>query len=132
MKNISAVMVIMLACSAAAGNFISVQGNGTPDPGERDISEIREKITEVKETVQTAYGELLVNEPEATGEIEVSFLITPDGSVTGVEINTSEGLTELNETVTEAVEALDFGPCPGQEDDLPITVPFSLMPGQED
>ena len=78
--------------------------------------------------VQSAYEGLLRSDPGASGTITIQFSITPSGSVTGVSV--SGGLSSLHSTVRSAVSGLNFGPAPEQTGNLPVTVPFSLVPPQ--
>jgi len=71
-----------------------------------------------------------VDDPAASGAIEISFLITPEGSVTDVAVVSDETLASLNNLVEESILSLSFAECPEQEGDIPITVPLNLIPPQ--
>ena len=98
------------------------------DLGYRDMSQIRAKVRIIKEQIQTAYEDLLRSDPRASGTITVQFSITPSGSVTGISV--SGELSSLHSTVRLAINALNFDPAPEQTGNLPVTVPFRLVPPQ--
>lgn len=127
-KTIALVIIAATASFAAAGP--GWEDNSPADPG-RSMEEIRENLGEVKNAVQRAYEVLLADQPELSGDIEVSFSIRPNGDLTGAEVICSEGLEEMEEPVLEALDAMEFQPCSGQTDDLPVTVPFTLCPSDD-
>ncbi len=119
----------MQAAHQAAQVTFSASASGEAiDLGYRDMSQIRRKINVIKMRVQSAYEGLLRSDPGASGTITIQFSITPSGSVTSVSV--SGGLSSLHSTVRSAVSALNFGPAPEQTGNLPVTVPFSLVPPQ--
>lgn len=118
-------MVVWAAFSASA----AIQAQNFPEENSgRSMEEVREKVGDVKVTVQNCYELLLAREPEVSGDIEVSFSITPEGDVSQITVVCSEGLESLEEPVREAVGTLEFEPCTSQSENLPVTVPFSLFP----
>ena len=122
-------MLLIMAVWAAFSASAVIQAQNTPaESSGRSMEEVREKIGEVKITVENCYELLLADEPELSGDIEVSFSITPEGAVSDVAIVCSEGLEGLEEPVAETVCGLVFEPCSSQSEDLPVTVPFSLFP----
>ncbi len=96
----------------------------------RDMAAIRGKINEIKEVVQADYEVLLVTNPEATGVITVSFSITPEGTVTDASVQCPEDLASLQEGVLAKLESLEFEAEAEQTEDIPVTVPFTLVPPQ--
>lgn len=122
-------LIMAVWISATASTTIPVE-NTPEDVSTRSIDEVREKVSDVKDTLQHTYELLLADEPGLSGEVEVSFSITPEGEVTEIVIVCSEGLESLEEPTLETVSALVFQPCPGQDENLPITVPFNLSPPQ--
>ncbi len=96
----------------------------------RDMSSIRRKINQIKMRVQSAYEGLLRNDPGASGTITISFSITPSGSVTGVSVSCPGSLAGLQGSVTAAVNSLNFGSAPQQTSNIPVSVPFNLVPPQ--
>lgn len=121
----------MQAAHQAAQVTFSASASGEAiDLGYRNMSDIRRKINIIKMRVQTAYESLLRSNPGASGTITISFSITPGGSVTGVSVSCPGALGGLQSTVTSAVNSLNFGPAPEQTGNLPVTVPFSLVPPQ--
>lgn len=121
----------MQAAHQAAQVTFSASASGEAiDLGYRNMSEIRRRINVIKMRVQTAYESLLRSNPGAAGTITINFSITPSGSVTGVSVSAPGALSGLQGTVTAAVQGLNFGPAPEQTANLPVTVPFSLVPPQ--
>lgn len=122
---------LLLAFAIAATVF--AQANYAPVPDDRDMDSVRAQVMTLKETVETAYLELLDETPGASGELEVSFSIARDGAVSEIEVVPTEGLEPLVETVSEAVAALEFEECEGQREELlPVTIPFTLNPSWND
>ena len=97
-------------------------------PNGRDMGEIRVKINEIKEVIQTDYEALLTSDSEASGTILISFTITPEGTVSDASVDCPEALASLQEGVFAKLENLEFGAAPDQTEDIPVTVPFSLSP----
>jgi TonB family protein len=121
----------MQAAHQAAQVTFSASASGEAiDLGYRNMSDIRRKINIIKMRVQTAYESLLRSNPGASGTITIDFSITPGGAVTGVSISCPSSLSSLQGTVTSAVSSLNFGSAPEQTGNLPVTVPFSLIPPQ--
>ncbi len=121
----------MQAAHQAAQVSFSASASGEAiDLGYRNMSDIRRRINVIKMRVQTAYESLLRSNPGASGTITINFSITPGGSVTGVSVSCPGALSSLQGTVTSAVSSLNFGPAPEQTGNLPVTVPFSLVPPQ--
>ncbi|MFO7626645.1 MAG: hypothetical protein R6V62_05240 [Candidatus Fermentibacteraceae bacterium] len=120
------------ACAAFAGQTPMGDSQGITLPPYRNMDEIREVLDGVKTSVQEAYEELLATEPEASGDITVKFAITPAGAVTDLEITCTGGLETLMDPVAETMTSLDFGNSPGQEGNLPVSVPISLLPPQQE
>lgn len=121
----------MQAAHQAAQVTFSASASGEAiDLGYRNMSDIRRKINIIKMRVQTAYESLLRSNPGASGTIIINFSITPGGSVTGVSVSCPGVLASLQGTVSSAVSSLNFGSAPEQTGNLPVTVPFSLVPPQ--
>ncbi|MCK5787273.1 MAG: hypothetical protein KAH54_12045 [Candidatus Sabulitectum sp.] len=116
---------VMLVITALLTGAAFAQEN---DLVHRDMDEIRVKINEIKEVVQRDYEALLATDPEASGTITVSFLITPVGTVADVSIDCPGELTVIREDIISVLEEIDFGPVPDQIEDIPVTVPFTLTP----
>lgn len=96
----------------------------------RDMSNIRVKINEIKEVVQTDYEVLLATDPETSGTITISFSITPEGTVSDASVDSPEELSTLQKNILSVLAELDFGPASDQTEDIPVTVPFTLNPPQ--
>jgi TonB family protein len=122
MKSVFA--LLMLVCLTISAEDVTI-----PD-SPRDMSEIRAELSVLNTAIKTAYEELLTTDSNASGEILITFSITPEGDVTLAAATCSEGLETLHEAVLEAVEAMKFLPVPEQEGDLPVSVPVRLLPPQ--
>lgn len=120
----STIVLLLISCLA-----MSMEDAATPE-GLRDMNEVRNVLSPLNTTISDAYKELLTTDSEASGEILISFSITPEGDVILAEATCSEGLETLHDTVLEEVNALEFPPCSEQDGDIPVTVPVRLMPPQ--
>lgn len=125
-------LLTVTACAVLAGQTTTNDSEGTTLPPNRSMDEVREVLDGLKTSVQEAYVELLVTEPEASGDITVGFAITPAGEVTDLEVTCTEGLESLIDPVTETMTSLDFGSCTGQVENLPVSVPISLFPPRQE
>jgi hypothetical protein len=94
----------------------------------RTMNDIRRKINMINMRVKRAYEDLLRTNPTAGGTINVSFSITPSGSVTGVSVSAGGSLSSLEPAVRAAVQSLNFGPSSEQTENIPMTVPINLVP----
>lgn len=108
---------------------VFAQGN-TPNESGRSMEEIRESISDLQEIISSDYEVLLAEDPEATGTITLKFSIAPDGSLLEPVVECSETLISLNEPVLEALKNLEFSPDEEQVDNIPVTVPITLLPPQ--
>lgn len=104
----------------SSSSQIGVQG--------RTMTDIRLKINMINMRVKRAYEDLLRNDPTAGGTINVSFSITPDGSVVGVSVSAPGSVSGLSSAVTAAVQSLNFGPSSEQTENIPMSVPMVLIP----
>jgi hypothetical protein len=117
------------AVHRAASVSFNVSGSGEAlDLGYRDIASIRRRVQVIKMRVQTAYMNLLRSNPTAGGRITLYFDITPGGSVANVSVQAPSDLSSLKPTIRAAIQAVNFGPAPEQTSNLPMTVPFNLVP----
>ena len=104
----------------SSSSQIGVQG--------RTMTAIRQKINMINMRVKRAYEDLLRNDPSAGGTINVSFSITPDGSVVGVSVSAPGSLSALTASVEAAVHTLNFGASSEQTENIPMSVPMNLVP----
>ncbi|OPL19463.1 MAG: hypothetical protein AVO35_10625 [Candidatus Aegiribacteria sp. MLS_C] len=104
----------------SSSSQIGVQG--------RTMSDIRRKTNMIITRIKRAYEDLLRSNPTAGGTINVSFSITPSGSVSGVSVSAGGSLGSLEPSVRAAVQSLNFGPSSEQTDNIPMTVPINLVP----
>lgn len=111
-------------------NYAAIENEDRSEPADRDLDNIRGRINEIKEMVQTDYEVLLAADPEASGTITISFSITPEGAVAEPSVDCPEELTALRADIVSVLEELDFGVAPDQTEDIPIEVPFTLTPPQ--
>ena len=123
MNKISLIFLIVLISVGT----VFAQGNADGDLG-RNMEEIRGKISELKDVITRDYEILLAENPEAQGIITLSFSIAPDGSVLEPLVECSEVLRSLHEPVLEALKNLEFRPEEDQQEDIPVTIPISLLP----
>ncbi|NOQ22844.1 MAG: hypothetical protein GQ565_09410 [Candidatus Aegiribacteria sp.] len=104
----------------SSSSQIGVQG--------RSMNDIRRKINMINMRVKRAYEDLLRSNPAAGGTINVSFSITPGGSVVGVSVSASGSLATLEPVVRAAVQSLNFGVSSEQTENIPMSVPMNLIP----
>ncbi len=123
MNKISLISLIVLISVGT----VFAQGNADGDLG-RNMEEIRGKISELKDVITGDYEILLAENQEAQGTITLSFSIAPDGSVLEPLVECSEVLSPLHEPVLEALKNLEFRPEEDQQEDIPVTIPISLLP----
>jgi len=117
------------AVHRAAQVTFSASGSGEAlDLGQRNMTDIRGRINVIKMRIQTAYESLLRSNPMAGGTVQISFDITPSGSVTNVSVSAPGDLASLAPTIQSAVAGLNFGPADGQTSNLTVQVPFNLLP----
>ena len=103
----------------SSSSQIGVQG--------RSMTDIRRKINMINMRVKRAYEDLLRNNPTAGGTINVSFSITPSGSVVGVSVSASGSLASLEPVVRAAVQSLNFGVSTEQTENIPMSVPINMV-----
>lgn len=94
----------------------------------RTMTDIRRKINMINMRVKRAYEDLLRSDPSAGGTINVSFSITPSGTVSGVSVSAGGNLASLEPAVRAAVQSLNFGPSSEQTANIPMSVPINLVP----
>lgn len=104
----------------SSSSQIGVQG--------RSMNDIRRKINMINMRVKRAYEDLLRSNPTAGGTISINFSITPSGSVVGVTVSTPSSLSSLEPSVRAAVQSLNFGASSEQTENIPMSVPMSLVP----
>ncbi len=104
----------------SSSSQIGVQG--------RSMNDIRRKINMINMRVKRAYEDLLRNNPAAGGTINVSFSITPGGSVVGISVSAAGSLASLEPVVRAAVQSLNFGTSSEQTENIPMSVPMNLIP----
>lgn len=113
---------------AAQVSFSSSGSGEALDLGQRNMTDIRGRINVIKMRIQTAYESLLRTNPMAGGNVNITFSITPSGSVTGISVNASGDIAALQPTIQSAVAGLNFGPAEGQTSNLEVVALFNLVP----
>ncbi len=111
---------VSFSASTSSSVDLGVQG--------RTMSAIRAKINTIKYSVKSAYENLLRSNPTAGGTISISFSITPSGSVTGVSVSVPSSMSAIRGQVESVVNNLNFGASSEQTTNIPMTVPFSMVP----
>lgn len=101
---------------------------GASDTAERPMEQVRAELATLTDIIRVSYEELLETDPEAAGTIEVSFGITPEGSVVDLKVSSEPSLESLYPDLEYAVMAMEFVPLAGRSDTLPVTVPIELTP----
>ncbi|MCK4807636.1 MAG: hypothetical protein KAT09_08305, partial [Candidatus Aegiribacteria sp.] len=104
----------------SSSSEIGVQG--------RSMNDIRRKINMINMRIKRAYEDLLRSNPSAAGTINVTFSITPSGSVVGVSVSAPGNLSSLTASVQAAVQSLNFGPSSEQIENIPTGVTLNLIP----
>lgn len=104
----------------SSSSEIGVQG--------RSMTDIRRKINMINMRVKRAYEDLLRNNPSAGGTINITFSITPSGSVVGISVSAAGSLSSLQPAVRAAVQSLSFGVSSEQVENIPMSVPMNLVP----
>lgn len=104
----------------SSSSEIGVQG--------RSMTDIRRKINMINMRVKRAYEDLLRSNPSAGGTINISFSITPSGSVVGISVSAAGSLSSLQPAVRAAVQSLSFGASSEQVENIPMSVPMNLVP----
>jgi TonB family protein len=121
----------------------SASGTGTPSPeplaesqvaaGPRDArgkEEIARVIADNRTKVRACYETALKTNPGIAGDLVVSFIINPDGSVKNAEVNWSESelhVPELDSCTLEVVQALKFPPS-SRGLESKVNYPFNFNP----
>jgi len=130
MKYFAAMTLVVLMAAAGAAYAQEIEpGNGelAYAPVDTELTDIRTKVGEIKEVVQSDYEALLETNPEAQGTVTVSFSVTPEGTVADAVVDCPEELEALEAGITQVVNELEFDSSERSEN-LPITIPFELIP----
>jgi hypothetical protein len=123
----------LLLISAFIGLFVVAfaQEDTAPLPV-RDMDEIREALSEISNDIHEAYMLLLLEDPDAEGEIEIAFNITPAGAVVDIEVTGPEDLEPVVLVIEEALLTLSFDASEAQQENLPVSAPLVLSPPVEE
>ncbi|MBX2808575.1 MAG: AgmX/PglI C-terminal domain-containing protein [Cellvibrionaceae bacterium] len=92
--------------------------------GFRDDESIRRTLEGAKSNVYSLYQRALLAHPELAGKFTFKLLIEPDGSVSDVQLMSSElGLKQLESDILTKIKAINFGP----EDVSPTPVEYKFV-----
>jgi len=103
------------------------------EAGPRDArgkEEIQRVIADNRAKVRACYEAALKGNPGIAGDLVVSFIINPDGSVKNAEVNWSESelhVPELDSCTLEVVQALKFPPS-SRGLESKVNYPFNFNP----
>ena len=123
----------LLLAPALIGLFVVAfaQEDTAPLPV-RDMNEIREALSGISNDIHEAYMLVLLEDPEAGGEIELAFDITPAGAIVDIEVTGPESLEPVVLAIEEALLTVSFGACDEQTENLPVSAPLQLSPPLEE
>jgi TonB family protein len=96
----------------------------------RGKDEIQRVIADNRNKVRACYEAALKANPGIAGDLVVSFIINPDGSVKNAEVNWSESelhVPELDSCTLEVVQALKFPPS-SRGLESKVNYPFNFNP----
>jgi TonB family protein len=95
----------------------------------RSKEDIQRVIAGNRQKIRDCYDAALANNPGIQGDLVISFVINPDGSVKDVEVNTESDLhiPELDTCATGAVRALEF-PASSRGLESKVNYPFNFKP----
>lgn len=78
--------------------------------GRRDMENIRRTFEAAKSSVYSLYLQALNDHPELAGKFIFRLVIEPDGTISELELVTSElGLSQLESTILERIRTINFG-----------------------
>jgi TonB family protein len=98
----------------------------------RGKDEIQAVIAANRAKVRTCYDAALKNNPGIAGDLVVSFVINPDGSVKSAEVNWSESelhVPELDSCAVDVLRTLKFPPS-SRGLESKVNYPFNFNPGK--
>ena len=122
--------------SAAPGSTTSsaepsTESQGSAGPRDaRGKDEIARVIADNRTKVRACYEAALKTNPGIAGDLVVSFIINPDGSVKNAEVNWSESelhVPELDSCTLEVVQAMKFPPS-SRGLESKVNYPFNFNP----
>ncbi len=116
----SLVLTIVLSAAAFA------QGNGS-----FDAEAVREALESVRDAAQEAYEVLLQDQPDAAGNVTLTFTISRDGFVGEVAVEADTVLAPVADVLSGAVSELRFAPLAQGSTPIEISVPFEFRPPEE-
>lgn len=78
--------------------------------GRRDMENIRRTFEAAKSSVYSLYLQSLIDHPDLEGKFIFRLVIEPDGSISELELVTSElGVSELEHTILNRIRGINFG-----------------------
>lgn len=79
--------------------------------GLRDMESIRRTLEGTKSNIFSLYQRARLDHPELEGKFVFKFLIEPDGSISDLQLISSElGLNELEKNILAKIKKINFGP----------------------
>ncbi len=110
--------------SLAAYSGVAVQASGFSDipggsqlsflseqAGRRDMENIRRTFESAKSSVYSVYLQSLHDHPELAGKFIFRLVIEPDGTISELQLVTSElGLQDLESVILNRIKSINFGP----------------------
>lgn len=103
------------------------------EPGTRDArgkDEIQAVVAANRDKVRACYDKALQDNPGIKGDLVVSFVINPDGTVKQAEVNWAESdlhVPELDTCATEVIKGLQF-PASSRGLESKVDYPFNFNP----
>ncbi|MBX2807568.1 MAG: AgmX/PglI C-terminal domain-containing protein [Cellvibrionaceae bacterium] len=92
--------------------------------GQRDDESIRRTLEGGKNNVYSLYQRALLEHPELTGKFMFKLVIEPDGSISTLQLISSElGLEQLEREILTKIKTINFGP----EDVSPTSVEYTFV-----
>ncbi len=103
------------------------------DPAANDTrgkAEIQRVVADNRHKVRACYDAALATNPGIQGDLVVSFVIDPDGTVKQAEVNWSESdlhIPELDACAVDAIKTLEF-PASSRGLESKVNFPFNFNP----
>jgi protein TonB len=114
-----------------SGNGVAGSGggrHGSSVAGGRDMESIRRVFEQHKGAIYAIYNRALRSDPELRGKYVFHIVIEPDGSISQIELVSSElGDNKLEHKLLARIHVINFGP-----DDVvatPVNYKFDFLPG---
>lgn len=94
-----------------AGTGVSSASYSSYQTGRRDMESIRRTFEQKKAGIFAIYNKMLLSNPELSGKFIFKLVILPDGSISNLELISSElGIQSLEESILHGIKQINFGP----------------------